>query len=233
MLLGITDPMRDRPALENYMKWVKRWIPDAHMQPLSYKLDNARDLEHCQGLILTGGGDVHPRFYQQEDAIDVAKEVSESRDEFEFGIIKEALRHDMPVLGICRGVQIFNVAMGGSLIPDIESAGHPSHRRGNASERMHPVQVENGTLLHSVVRTDGGEINTSHHQAVANVGQGLRVTARSNDGIVEALEWETKAGHPFLLLVQWHPERMKDSESPFSRNIIERFVGETQRSTTV
>lgn len=229
MIIGITDPMRDESQFDQYATWITRTFAECDILRLSPSLRNAGELARCHGLLVTGGGDVHPKRYGRGDAIAIAKEVNEERDEFELEIIKDALDGGLPALGICRGAQIFNVALGGTLIPDVEAAGYRSHRRGNAEERLHPVIVERGTLLGMVTGTERGEINTSHHQAVAAPGAGLCVAARSDDGIVEALEWQDPAEHPFLLLIQWHPERLRSASSPFARNILRFFVQEVQR----
>jgi putative glutamine amidotransferase len=231
LIVGITDNMRPLPIFENYLWWLRHLIPDLHYKKLSCVVDNLRELESCDALILSGGGDIHPKYYHREDAVNVVEEVNDQRDEFEFRVIDDAMRLRMPVLGICRGMQIFNVAMGGTMIPDIEAAGFRSHRKGDVDERLHPIQVEPGTILHAVTKTTAGTINTIHHQAVDRIGMGLRVSARSDDGIIEALEWEDPGRTPHLVLVQWHPERMKDFDNPFSRNIVEWFIGELQQST--
>jgi len=229
MVIGVTDPMRNQAALQNYTGWVERSVHDAELVVLSAARRNAHDLDRCRGLLLTGGGDVHPGFYQQADALHLVKEVNEARDEFEFGLIRRALECALPLLGICRGAQVFNVALGGSLIPDIEQAGYPTHRKGESGARLHRVSVSAGSVLRSVVGLEGGDVNTSHHQAVEKTGKGLRAVAHSDDGIVEALEWDSPAGRSFLLLVQWHPERMTESHSPFSDTIIERFAKELRQ----
>jgi putative glutamine amidotransferase len=88
--------------------------------------------------------------------------------------------------------------------------------------------VTNGSLLAGITGVKEGTVNSSHHQAVDAVGRGLRVAARSDDGIIEALEWDDPAGKPFVLLVQWHPERMSDAAGPFSRNLVERIASEVR-----
>lgn len=226
MIIGITDPMRDAATYALYASFVRQWIPDAGDQILSCVTGTFSEIERCDALLLTGGGDVHPKFYGREDDADLALEVKVGRDLFEFDVIREAMERSIPVLGICRGLQVFNVAMGGSLIPDIEKAGFNIHRRGDAPERLHGVKVTKGSMLADIVRVSGGTINSSHHQAADTAGRGLRVAARSDDGITEALEWAEPAGKPFVLLVQWHPERMKDTSNPFSRNIAERLAAE-------
>lgn len=223
--------MRPQSVFENYLRWLRHSPHEIQRVKLSCLLDNADALEHCHGLILTGGGDVHPSHYQRGDALADVEEVNEKRDEFEFTVIDNALRLGVPILGICRGMQIFNVAMGGSLVVDVEDAGYDCHRQIEKQERYHTIRVEAGTRLHYAVATQEGIVNTVHHQAVNRIGHGLTVSARSHDGVIEALEWEDRSRMPFLMLVQWHPERMEDIRSPFSQNIRECFLDEMVRST--
>ncbi len=224
MVIGITDPMRDEVTYAQYATLVKRWIPGATTQILSCVTGTFSEIEKCQAVILSGGGDVHPKFYGIEEKTDLAKEVSIGRDLFEFDIIRELMERGLPALAICRGTQIFNVAMGGTLILDLEAAGFASHRRGDAPERLHGIRVTEGSLLHKVTGTTSGTVNTSHHQAVDMPGRGLAVSARSDDNVVEALEWAEPAEKPFLLLLQWHPERMKDTANPFATKIMKKFA---------
>ena len=233
MIIGITDPMRDADTYERYAAFARKWIPGAEAQILSCVTGTFSEIERCDALLLTGGGDVHPKFYSREEDAALAREVKIGRDLFEFDVIREAMERQMPVMGICRGIQVFNVAMGGSLVPDIEAAGLMSHRRGDEPERLHGVKVMNGSILKGIVGVTEGTVNSEHHQAVDAVGRGLRVAARSDDGIIEALEWEDPAGKPFVLLVQWHPERMSDTGGPFSRNLIERFASEVRPVRTL
>ena len=228
MTIGVTDPMRDAETFERYAALLRRWIPDAEVQILSCVTGTFMEIERCDALLLTGGGDIHPKFYSRDEDVVLANEIRIGRDLFEFDIIREAMERSLPVMGVCRGMQVFNVAMGGSLIPDIERAGFPSHRRPGSGERLHEVAVTRGSLLNLVSGASGGTVNSSHHQAVDEVGRGLRVAARAPDGIIEALEWEQPAGKPYVMLVQWHPERMSDTEGPFARNLVERFAAEAK-----
>jgi putative glutamine amidotransferase len=231
MVLGITDNLR--PSFENYVRWIQRVAPDAELVKLSKVLGNADAVRQCDGLVLTGGGDVHPKYYDREDALSLVEDVDTWRDEFEFTVIRHALNRAIPVLGVCRGMQVFNIAMGGTMIPDVQRAGYHNHSKSPTGDRMHPVAVERGTLLHTIVGAERGEVNTSHHQAVDRLGKGLRISARSDDGLVEGLEWENPDGRPITLLIQWHPERMKDAESPFARGILEEFVNEVAQTTSL
>ena len=233
MIIGITDPMRDAATYEMYASLARQWIPGAEAQMLSCVTGTFSEIERCDALLLTGGGDVHPKFYSREEDASLAREVKIGRDLFEFDIIREAMERHMPVMGICRGTQVFNVAMGGSLIPDIEAAGFTSHRRGDDPGRLHGVKVMKGSTLKGIVGVTEGTVNSSHHQAVDAVGRGLRVAARSDDGIIEALEWEDPAGKPFVMMVQWHPEQMSDPAGPFSRNLIERLAAEARHVRTL
>ncbi len=230
--IAITDPGRTDAEYERYATWVQHWIPDVTLLRLSSAGAATTDLASCGGLMLTGGGDVHPRYYGMPEALELMKGMDEKRDEFEFRLIDDALRLRLPVLGICRGSQVFNVATGGTLIPDIERTGRPSHRRDGERDRIHGIVMERNSSLRTIVGRDDGEVNSSHHQAVDTPGKGLVISARSADGVAEALEWGNGSGMSFLLLVQWHPERMADRKSPFSRGIIQRFaleVGGSER----
>ena len=217
-------PMTDRVKLRLYADWLRRGPGDVEILLLSPTLGNGGMLSLCDGLVVSGGGDMHPRFFGRPDLLPVCKEVNEERDAFELGVLDHARRRRLPVLAICRGAQVLNVAHGGTLIPDIEKAGFVNHRTGDADERLHPVRVEPGTLLHAIAGRTAGETNTFHHQAVDRPGDGLRVSAWSHDGVVEAIEPVDPRGGPFLLGVQWHPERLRDADSPFAGALLRKFL---------
>ncbi len=222
MVLGVTDNLK--PSFENYVQWIRRVAPAAQIVKLSGSIGNIDELPRCDGIILTGGGDIHPKFYGREEMIDLMDDPNEARDEFEFAVVQQALQHEIPMLGVCRGMQVFNVAMGGSMIPDVQKAGYNDHSKGPGGHRTHSITVEPETILHSVVGSDRAEINTSHHQAVDRIGHSLRVSARSEDGLIDCMEWENPDKQPFILLVQWHPERMPDTNSPAAMGLLEKFM---------
>lgn len=223
MVLGITDT--GKTTFEHYETWVRTLAPAARIIKLSHADHNADELLRCDGLMLTGGGDIHPRFYGRTDGHDVVKDVNTTRDEFEFHLVEAALRMKLPILGICRGMQVFNVAMGGSMMLDVQQAGFGNHsKKKEEPERVHAIEVVQGTMLHEIVGENKGEVNTNHHQAVDRLGEGLRAAALSADGLVEALEWEDSDRRPFLLLVQWHPERMYDVENPCSKGVLTTYM---------
>lgn len=223
--VGITDCSK----WVNYAKWIEQ-VPGVTVLKLSQKAKNICDLEKCDGILLTGGEDVHPKFYNKPEYFSILdpKEVDVERDEFEMEVIKKSLSLKKPVLGICRGLQIANVYFGGTLIPDIPSAGKPSHSKFQGYDKRHLVNIFDDSVLKDFIGKGRGPVNSAHHQSADVIASDLRVTALSDDGIVEGLEWLNPEGRSFLLLVQWHPERMTDADSPFSKNIRDRFISELQ-----
>jgi putative glutamine amidotransferase len=224
MIVAVTDTLRGHDALQNYLRWLRLGAPEVETRILSAADSHGDDLHLCDGLLLTGGGDVHPKFYGRDDALGIVRDVNVERDEFEITLIRESLRARKPILGICRGCQIFNVALGGTLIPDLPGAGYRTHARGESGGNTHGVHIVPGTGLRSLLAADSGMVNTSHHQAVERPGKDLRAAATSDDGVVEGLEWKDAAGKPWIQMVQWHPERAWGEEHSFSRRILEGFV---------
>ncbi|HEX2167382.1 MAG TPA: gamma-glutamyl-gamma-aminobutyrate hydrolase family protein [Longimicrobiales bacterium] len=169
-------------------------------------------LDACCGLVLSGGEDVEPSRYGEKPSPALGATLAE-RDTMEFSALDCALRLDMPVFGICRGCQVLNVHLGGSLYQDIdtERPGHLLHQQlAPWSHRTHKATVHPGSLLHRTVGVDELRINSFHHQAVKELGRDLRVVARAEDGLVEAIEHESRE---WVLGVQWHPER-NEAEAP-------------------
>lgn len=163
-------------------------------------------LPHLDGLLLTGGPDIHPGRYGQE-IHQGCERIDEARDATELALIAGARHNGMPIFGICRGIQMLNVGFGGTLIQDVEQErpGSLPHRTqvSAPSERSHHLEIEPGSLLARAIGTGDIAANSLHHQAVDRVAQGFQVSARAADGLVEAIE-DTE--HPFRLAVQCHPE---------------------------
>lgn len=163
-------------------------------------------LEMVDGLYLTGGDDPHPHLFGEEPHPRIEL-VDERRDRFEIALTKGALARDLPVFGVCRGLQLLNVALGGDLFQDIESqadstVGHAQRRTDDGP--WHRIEVRAGTLLSRILGSDSLAVNSFHHQACRKVGAGLEIAATSaEDGLIEALE---APGRAFCLGVQWHPE---------------------------
>jgi len=165
-------------------------------------------LELIDGLLLSGGQDISPEFYN-EKPIEELGEVDPDRDSWELNLFKEAYKKKLPVLGICRGMQLINVALGGSLYQDIYSQHDNSllHTSINGEScAYHKVLIEAGSQLEEILCClDSLYVNSYHHQALKTPGQKLKIVARSDEGIIEAIEAENSDQH-FLVGVQWHPE---------------------------
>jgi putative glutamine amidotransferase len=165
-----------------------------------------RVLDGLDGLIITGGKDVDPARYG-EAPHPKTDEPRRDRDAWEFALLAEAMRRRMPVLGICRGAQVLNVALGGTLhqhLPDV--VGHSGHQLGNAVFNTSRVRTVPGTRLAALIG-DSSDAQCYHHQAIAQLGEGLTVSARDADGVIEAIE---VPGDNFAVAVQWHPEERLD-----------------------
>jgi len=170
-------------------------------------VDVAEIVRRLDGLIITGGPDVAPELYGEENRD--ARGVSLLRDNYEIALATEAKRQVRPLLGICRGVQVMNVAFGGSLIQDIpkECPTTHSHVRGpDQVDNIHPIQLTRDSFLTPLFAGEELLVNSSHHQAVKTPGNGLTIVALSDDGLVEAVQDFSQ----FCLVgVQWHPERLQ------------------------
>jgi gamma-glutamyl-gamma-aminobutyrate hydrolase PuuD len=183
-------------------------------------------LSRADGIIISGGPDVNPAWYGKASETQRCESIDNRRDSLEIMMTRYAMEQGIPLLGICRGQQILNVANNGSLIIDIP-ADHDTiikHRGGEG----HMVRIVEGTLLSELILPDSGFVNSSHHQAVEHLAPGFRASAYAPDGIIEAIEPVDLKGHPFILGVQWHPETLaRASENhPFSRPILLRFMEE-------
>jgi putative glutamine amidotransferase len=158
-------------------------------------------LRRARGWVFSGGDDISPEYYGEKPHPRL-KEVVPERDRMDLLVARAVLAEGHPVLGICLGVQLLNVAAGGTLVQDI-----PSQVEGaipHADGARHRVRIEPGTRLAEIAGEGEVEVNSYHHQALGRLGRGFRATARSADGVLEAIE---RPGDPFVLGVQWHPER--------------------------
>ncbi len=168
-------------------------------------------LNLLDGLILTGGGDIDPLEYGQQQIHNMNWGINARRDRVELDLFSEAMRRELPILGICRGAQLINVALGGTLYQDVHdqfdsTMQHQQHLEGIPKEDIgHAVQVSPGSRLAEVFGAGELHINSFHHQAIKEVGAGLEISATSADGLVEAIEYPQ---HHWLVGVQWHPEMM-------------------------
>jgi putative glutamine amidotransferase len=166
----------------------------------------ARVLDGLDGLIITGGRDVEPARYGQEPH-PTTDQPSRERDEWEDALLRGAIERELPFLGICRGAQVLNVALGGTLIQHLpEVVGDSRYQLGGGTFNDVDVSVEQGSELSELVGA-GVTAKVYHHQSIDRVADGLRVTARSADGVIEAVELDSV---PFGIAVQWHPEESQD-----------------------
>ena len=221
--IGITDCGEKHPI---YEAWTVCQNDNIEIIKLGYKQDNLNKICLCDGIIMTGGEDIYPDFYNKPEYLSQCNPsfMDKQRDEFEWKVCEYIFQNKVPVLGICRGLQFVNVFLGGTLIPDIPTIGKNNHSKFyEGKDRYHPVKVLPDTQLNKIVGVTNGEINSAHHQSADNIANTLIINSLSNDQVVEGLEWKTPQEH-FLLLVQWHPERIEQVDNPFAKSIRESFL---------
>jgi len=209
----------------HYTRWLKNANPDIeyiNFYKMSFdSIDIA--LARCGGLLLTGGEDVVPSIYGKGNEEKKCEDFDKRRDSLELKLIKSAIKSKMPILGICRGEQILNVANGGTLYTDIPTdiGKKVSHR--NDSIAYHHVTISEGSLLYRICGVKEGIVSSAHHQSVDKISSNLVVSAKADDGVVEAYELRDVGSYPFMLGVQWHPERM-NKKSPLSAPLADYFL---------
>ncbi len=198
--------------------------------PLILPLTNSNELislmlEKIDGVMLTGSGpDIDPALYEEEKRFDF-KVMSLERTAFELSIARIAMEREKPIFGICGGMQMLNVAAGGSLYQDIASElpGSLAHQREAAGDLpTHPITIRTGSLLFKIAEKKDVIVNSSHHQCIKNVASGFMVNATSPDGVIEGIESIRKG---FSIGLQWHPEYLFRND-PINRRIIEAFLSQ-------
>lgn len=223
LVIGITDTEARYP---NYPLWLK--ADSTTIEIIKLSPDNIEQIKRCDGIVLSGGVDTHPSFYRNQRLnYPLAPETfNEARDAFELAVFKYSQDKHIPVLAICRGMQLVNIALGGDMIQDIEESGKKDHRRHGNLDGMHEIAVSKDSLMYTITGCEKGTINSAHHQALGKVAESLKVTGVSPDGIAESAEWKNNEGKSFLLCVQWHPERLAQlqPDNPFTKNIREEFL---------
>lgn len=180
-----------------------------------------KEIGSIDGIVFTGGGDVAPDRFGKPSEIDRCEGVKLARDDHEFRMCETAKEREVPVLGICRGEQLLNVGFGGTMITHISTAS--DHAKSDGNDAQHMVTVQPGSMIARLAAADRAEVNSSHHQAVDRLADPFVVTARASDGTIEAFEWAKPDGKPFLLAVQWHPERMDQAEK-LAGPVFEHFL---------
>jgi putative glutamine amidotransferase len=207
-------------SFPSYETWLKHCEAGAHVQVETRNMyvlgiDSAlKVLSTCSGLLLTGGEDVYPGKYGKMNELSRCEEMDRYRDSLEFALIEKALALGIPIFGICRGEQILNVALGGSLYTDIptEFGTAVLHRCPPGSDDcLHAVTIEPQSLFFRITGQKAGTVNSYHHQAVDKTGPGVKVVARAENGVVEAIERVASDKDPMIMGVQWHPEGLQQN----------------------
>jgi putative glutamine amidotransferase len=192
--------------------------------PIGIDSDVSLIVEKIDGLVVTGGGDIDPFLFGEEPHPKLGM-ISPGRDSFEMAIINEMLKANKPILAICRGIQILNIAVGGDMYQDIYSQIKEPllqhSQKALKSHLAHYVNITENSLLESIAGQRQIKVNTYHHQAVRNVPKPLVVSGVASDGVIEAIE---STEHTFVLGVQWHPEPLAVAGDSVGTKIFERFV---------
>ena len=187
-------------------------------------------LDGIDGLLLSGGSDLDPDYYGEECAHELGV-TNPERDAFEMALVRYALERGVPVFGICRGLQVLNVALGGTLYQDLPSQLHPdliAHRqRVPKWQWSHEVEVDGNSKVAGIMETDAIRVNSYHHQAIKDLSGDLVAVAHSSDGVIEAAE-APNLSERWLVGVQWHAEAMRDA-GPQNRNLFRAHVSAAER----
>jgi len=241
MRIGLTYTGSDKKH-DNYARWIQDG--DASVEVVRIEAGGVSGGK-LDGLVLSGGIDIAPEFYSGDnDYAHAPNGWERARDLFEMEALERALELRLPVFGVCRGLQLINVVLGGSLVQDLGEVGDAVHEGTGGIDKQHGVRVEEESLLASIVGDAGsaaggetgaalrGLVNSAHHQSVARLAAGLRINCRADDGTIEGVEWAQPEGKSFLLAVQWHPERMyanQFADRAFYGALRDRFIKEVKR----
>lgn len=192
--------------------------------PLTEDKDTLKSiLDLTSGLLLPGGEDVVPTFYGEEPH-PLLRKTDRLRDEVELFAISWARQKQRPILGICRGIQVLNVAYGGTLYQDVDQQrpSAPKHKESEWDELSHSIDLEGGSLLSKILCTECLQVNSLHHQAIKELGQGLKATATTPDGLIEGVE-STDPRH-FVVGIQCHPEALWQEKDHRWLKLFEAFI---------
>lgn len=237
-LIGITADTNRSPSnsVHNLIDGQKRSYSDAVrlaggvpvIVPIASNVNDVRDIFYqLDAIMFAGGGDVSPQQYGEETRY--AYDIDEARDWHEIALMEMALSARRPILAICRGLQLLNVVRGGTLYQDIENEmpGAIRHTSVSAADSLtHEIIIKKQTALARMLGTKSILANSYHHQAIKNIGDGLQISAWSEDGVIEAVE-DMSVG--YIVGVQSHPERMAQSIEPRWKRLFSSLVAETSR----
>lgn len=227
MIIGIS---KERKTEKRYSDWLKHQGILFDFIDLSMSADALSSLDSCDALLLTGGNDIFPAYYDKEFDTARCGVFNHSRDSLEMLLFRHAISEEIPVLGICRGMQLINVALGGSLyidLPEDYSSGE-LHRKGEEGWTDHHITIRNNSLL-SIIGTGNEPVVTSnHHQGIERLADSLLIIAYSLiDSLPEAISWGNPENKGFLLAVQWHPE-WNEASDRLSSGIAHIFLKEAR-----
>jgi putative glutamine amidotransferase len=230
--IGISFVKKNDPHYGNYshaiLQAAKVLGYEVEISELS---EHPEDINRVDGIVFTGGADVDPDRYGKPELRAISK-IEPERDKIEFELAEKADQRRLPIFGICRGLQLLNVHYGGTLIADLEKSGKPPHTKLGDTDRRHDVHLEPGKLAKKVTHVADGNVTSAHHQAIDQLAPGLAVSAKSADGVIEAIEWNDQSAKPYFLAVQWHPERMNFDE-PLAGALFESFLWEVAAQKTL
>jgi putative glutamine amidotransferase len=232
-----TDPKKETATVtigisktnDNYSSWIERngentqWV---NLYPLG--IDSAlKVLANCDGLLVTGGEDVYPGHYGKLSDTIRCGSFDHYRDSLELALIRNALGKGKPIFGVCRGLQIINVALGGTLVIDIPSDFDTIvvHRQEDWENCYHDVTLNTNSHLFEIAEINEGIVNSNHHQGIEILGNGLLISSYASDSLPESIEWSKPDDKGFLMAVQWHPERM-EIDHPLAMNPAIAFIKE-------
>ena len=215
-----------------YSKWLHHYDSSLvllNMYPLG--MDSAlKTAKKVDGILITGGEDVYPGYYGKAYDTIRCGTINHYRDSLEMALIHFAIQNKIPIIGICRGEQIINVALGGSLIIDIPTDVGTTVKHASKDWKLqwHHVTILPHTLMQKISGVTEGTVSSSHHQAIERLGKGLKISAYADDSIPEAIEWNLPYEKGFLMATQWHPEHM-NYDDPLSASIALTFLKEVKQ----
>lgn len=218
---------RERPNEHQYGSWLKATdssVRIINLSPLTEE-EMLDTLVHCHGLLLSGGADIHPSRYGKPNDTARCGFIDLRRDAYEQMVYSKAGEMQLPVLGICRGLQFVNVAEGGSLFVDLptDKSTADLHRKGQEDWSYHPVFVKPNSLLDFGLQQEQLTVASNHHQGIDRLAPTLMPLAYTSDSLIEAITWISPNDKAFLLAVQWHPEWVS-YDDPFSTHIAASFI---------
>lgn len=214
---------------QNYWNWFTDLDLGENLELVLLSFENPDPdlVKSCSGYVLTGGIDIDPVFYQGNSVYPNQPDLYQpERDQFESVIYRLGKESKKPILAICRGMQLVHVEEGGKLIQDLGDQ-NIRHKKDTEEDKQHEIVIQEGSRLFDWTGSINGSVNSAHHQALdpGTLCDKWQISAIDDTGLIEAIEWKNKQEHPFLIAVQWHPERMINKEkNPLSQSIKEHFL---------